>query len=65
MKTDRTTCYVTSITYSNMGNYGKMENFLADCREGKSGTVTIYEIHSDGGIGREKYISLMGRNFSC
>ncbi len=47
---------MTSITYSNMGNYGKMENFLADCREGKSGTVTIYEIHSDGGIGREKYI---------
>lgn len=47
---------MTPITYSNIGNYRKIEDFLTDCREGKSGTVTIYRIHSDGGIGREKYI---------
>ena len=47
---------ITSVTYSGMGNYGKMESFLSDCQEGKSGTITIYKIHSDGGLGREKYI---------
>lgn len=43
-------------TYSNMRNYKQVEDFLKDSTNGKSGSVVIYEVHSDGGIGREKYI---------
>ena len=46
----------TMITYSNMDNYEKVDDFLQNCINGKSGSVVIYEIHSDGGIGRCKYI---------
>ena len=42
--------------YTNMENYKKMERFLKECKTGKKGTMLLYEIHSDGGIGRYKYI---------
>ena len=43
-------------TYSNMENYEKVDNFLKECLKGKSGSVVVYELHSDGGIGRDKFI---------
>ncbi len=52
-----TGCPVTTmVAYSNMKNYESMEHFLKECMEGKSGTSVIYEIHSDGGLERMKYI---------
>ncbi|MDE6232570.1 MAG: hypothetical protein K2M60_04385 [Lachnospiraceae bacterium] len=52
-----TKCPVTSMAvYSNMDNWEYVENFLNNCKAGKSGSVVIYEIHFDGGIGRDKYI---------
>ena len=41
--------------YSNMENYRKLEDFLNAATAGSSGSIVIYEIHSDGGIGRYKY----------
>lgn len=46
----------TLIAYSNMENYESVDSFLKDCIAGKSGSVVIYEIHDDGGIGRMKFI---------
>ncbi len=46
----------TLVTYSNMENYESVDSFLEDCTAGKSGSVVIYEIHDDGGIGRMKFI---------
>lgn len=46
----------TLVAYSNMGNYESVDSFLEDCTAGKSGSVVIYEIHDDGGIGRMKFI---------
>lgn len=46
----------TLVTYSNMGNYESMDNFLKQCIDGKSGSVIVYEIHNDGGIARIKFI---------
>lgn len=43
-------------TYSNMRNYKQVEDFLKNSMDEESGTVVVYEVHSDGGIGREKYI---------
>lgn len=43
-------------TYSNMRNYKQVEDFLKKSMDEESGTVVVYEVHSDGGIGREKYI---------
>lgn len=43
-------------TYSDMENYEEMENFLQECINGKSGANVMYQIRSDGGIGRSKYI---------
>lgn len=42
--------------YSNMENYEKVDHFLKECIDGKSGVVVIFEIHNDGGIGRRKFI---------
>ena len=42
--------------YSNMENYESVDSSLEDCMAGKSGSVIIYEIHSDGGISRMKFI---------
>ena len=47
---------VTLVTYSNMENYESVDSFLEDCASGKSGSIVIYEIHDDGGIGRMKFI---------
>ena len=44
-----------SVTYSNMGNYESVDFFLEDCKVGKRGSVVIYEIYDDGGIGRKKF----------
>ena len=46
----------TLIAYSSMGNYESVDSFLEDCAAGKRGSVVIYEIHNDGGIGRMKFI---------
>ena len=45
----------TLVTYSNMGNYESVDSFLENCSAGKSGSVVMYVIHADGGIGREKF----------
>ena len=45
---------VTEI-YSNMENYKELEDFLNTATAGSIGSVVVYEIHSDGGIGRYKY----------
>lgn len=41
--------------YFNMENYEKLEAFLNASAAGDSGRVVVYEIHSDGGIGRYEY----------
>ena len=46
---------VTLVPYSNMGNYESVDSFLMDCITGESGSVVIYKIHNDGGIGRMKF----------
>lgn len=56
-KIKETGCLVTTvITYSNMENYEIADRFLKQCLDGKEGSVVIYEIHSDGGIGRSKFV---------
>ena len=47
---------ISSGTYANMGNYKVVERFLINAESGKEGSVVVYVVHSDGGIGREKYI---------
>ena len=42
--------------YSNMENYKIVDSFLKEAQEGNMGSIAIYEVHSDGSIGREKYI---------
>ena len=39
-----------------MENYESVDSFLEEWMEGKSGSVVIYEIHNDGGLGRMKFI---------
>ena len=46
----------TTVTYSNMENYESVDSFLEDCMEGKSGSVIVYDVHNDGGLGRMKFI---------
>lgn len=45
----------TMVTYSNMENYESVDSFLKECMEGKSGSVVLYEVHDDGGLGRMKF----------
>lgn len=47
---------ISSEPYSNMENYKEVESFLINAESGKEGSIVIYEVHSDGGIGREKYV---------
>ncbi len=42
--------------YANMENFESVEDFLKDCRERISGSEVVYEIHSEGGIRRMKFI---------
>lgn len=46
----------TLVTYSNMVNYESVDNFLKKCKAGKSGSIVVYQVHYDGGIGRMKFI---------
>lgn len=46
----------TLVPYSDMGNYESVDRFLEECADGKKGSIVIYEIHDDGGIGRMKFI---------
>ncbi len=45
-----------SVLYSNMENYERMDGFLKRCIKGKKGSMAVYMVYSDGGIGRNKYI---------
>lgn len=47
---------ITTVAYSNMKNQKDMEDFLRKCQKKKSCKKVIYEIRSDGGINRMKYI---------
>ncbi len=42
--------------YSNMVNYKVVEEFLKNAESGDSGSVVVYRLNPDGGLGREKYI---------
>ena len=42
--------------YSNMENYKTVDSFLKEAQKGNKGSIVIYEVHSDGSIGREKFI---------
>lgn len=46
----------TAVFYSNMANNKKMDNFLKKCQDGENGSIVVYEIRSDGGVERTKYI---------
>ncbi len=46
----------TLVTYSDMGNCESVDNFLEKCKDGKNGSIVVYQIHNDGGIGRMKFI---------
>ena len=42
--------------YSNMENYKRFSSFLAKAQKKQKGSGVIYEVHSEGSIGREKFI---------
>ena len=42
--------------YSAMENYETVDTYLTACAHGKQGTVVFYEVHSDGGLNRMKFI---------
>ncbi len=42
--------------YANMENFESVDNFLQECVEGRSGSAVVYEIRTDGGIGRKKFL---------
>ena len=42
--------------YSNMENYKRFASFLAKAQKKQKGSGVIYEVHSEGSIGREKFI---------
>lgn len=46
----------TSVIYSNMENYERMDTFLTACAAGNEGSQVVWEICADGGIGRKKFI---------
>ena len=46
----------TMVLYANMENYKKMEHFLKTCMDGKEDSIIVYEIRTDGGFRRMKYI---------
>ncbi len=43
------------VTYANMENYEEADDFLKKCREGRKGSLVIYEVYPDGAVGRLKY----------
>lgn len=38
-----------------MRNTDKFDTFLKNAQKGKKGSIIVYEVHEDGGIGRNKY----------
>lgn len=42
--------------YTNMENYKKFKRFINNSISGKKGSCVVYDVHTDGGIGRKKYI---------
>ena len=42
--------------YSNMENYKRFSSLLAKAQKKQKGSGVIYEVHSEGSIGREKFI---------
>ena len=46
----------TAVLYSDMENYREADRFLRECEQGKYGSLAIYKIRYDGGIGRSKFI---------
>ena len=46
----------TTLTYSDMENYEVMEAFFTACAEEEASSVITYDIHTDGSIGRNKFI---------
>ena len=42
--------------YSNMENYKRFSSFLAKAQKKQKGSGVIYEVHSEGSIGRDKFI---------
>lgn len=46
----------TMVTYSNIENYESVDSFLEECMEGNQGSVVIYEVYNDGGLGRMKFV---------
>ena len=42
--------------YSNMENYKRFSSFLAKAQKKQKGSGVIYEVHSEGSIGRKKFI---------
>lgn len=52
-----TGCPVTAVSFHyTMGNYEKMEAFLADCLNGKKSNIILYKIYTGGGINRSQFI---------
>lgn len=47
---------ITIGIYPMIENFDSTDDFLKKCMEGVSGSVIVYELHSDGGIGRMKFI---------
>lgn len=45
----------TLIAYSDMKNYEKFEQYLQECMAGNSGSIVVYVVHDDGGLGRVQY----------
>ncbi len=55
-KLKNTGCPVTIAKIgSNMENYRELEEFLNASLAGRTGSATVYKVHSDGGIGRDQY----------
>lgn len=46
----------TSVSYSDMKNYDKMEQFLEACENGECSSVVVYKINFHGGVERASYI---------
>lgn len=52
-----TGCPVTMVTaYANMENFQTVDLFLKECGNGIQGSVVVYQIAGDGGIGRLKFL---------
>lgn len=46
----------SNIYYLNLRNYEKVEKFIRQSQKGEKSEIIIYEVHADGGIGRNKLI---------